>query len=225
LREKWIRVDLLSSTLAITMTLSVGNTHDGPSNRSSSIAPSMVAFSLIAGNAGLLFKRGLHPNLETAVGVLWIASDYALRQKNEHPIAAPRLNAAGVILGSLLLSASGIHAHPIDWHRVRTPLGYIPASLTVGFQKELRTAGSRMEGSRRRVVRMCGTVVGRPFTMAALMNAYGVVELARSAIALDDRVLLFISTAYAVATLALPFLDRRNGLSQVQRDSNSEVTA
>ena len=44
-------------------------------------APSIVAFSLIAGNVGLLCKHGVHPNLETAVGFLWIASDYALPQK------------------------------------------------------------------------------------------------------------------------------------------------
>ena len=110
-------------------------------------APSVVAFSLIAGNVGLLLRRGLHPNLETAVGFLWIASDYALRQKNRHPVAAPRINAAGVILGSLLLSASGLHPHHIDWYRVRTPLGYVPAAAIVGFQKELREAGVRLSAS------------------------------------------------------------------------------
>jgi len=73
-------------------------------------APAVVAFSLIAGNVGLLCRRGLHPNLETAVGFLWIVSDYALRQKQQHPVAAPRINAAGVILGSLCLSASGLHS-------------------------------------------------------------------------------------------------------------------
>jgi hypothetical protein len=207
------------------MTLRNRNTYPGLGNRSSSIAPSLVAFSLIAGNAGLLLKRGLHPNLETAVGFLWIASDYALRQRNTHPVAAPRLNAAGVILGGLLLSASGIHSQSTDWHRVRTPLGYIPAALTVGFQKELQMVSVRLASSRWRIVRMCSAIVGRPFAIAALMNAYGVVELARSAIALDDRVLLLISMGYAVATMTLPFLDMDNHVLQVQRGTTSESTA
>lgn len=175
--------------------------------RLAAVAPTIVAFSLIAGNVGLLCKQGLHPNLETAVGFLWIASDYALRQKNQHPVAAPRLNASGVILGSLCLSASGIHPHAIDWHRVRTPLGYIPAAAIIGFQKELRAAGDALVGSSFRFAKVCGAILERPYTLAAVMNAYGVLELARSAIGVGDEGLLAISAAYGVATLALPFLD------------------
>jgi hypothetical protein len=170
-------------------------------------APGVVAFSLIAGNVGLLCRRGLHPNLETAVGFLWIAADYALRQKEQHPVAAPRINAAGVILGSLVLSASGIHPHYIDWPRVRTPFGYIPAAAAIGFQKELRRAGARLSVSPHLIARACGAVIGRPYTIAAVMNAYGVIELARSAIGVHDNGLLAISAAYGIATLALPLLD------------------
>jgi hypothetical protein len=172
-------------------------------------APTVVAFSLIAGNVGLLCRRGLHPNLETAVGFLWIASDYALRQKQQHPVAAPRINAAGVILGSLCLSASGIHPLYVDWHRVRAPLGYVPAAAIIGFQKELRDAGGRYGESARRFTRGCGTILAYPYTLAAVINAYGVIELARSAIAIHDHGLLVISAAYGIATLALPFLDDR----------------
>lgn len=172
-------------------------------------APTVVAFSLIAGNAGLLCKRGLHPNLETAVGFLWIVSDYALRQKRRHPVAAPRFNAAGVILGSLCLAASGLLLQPISWSRVRTPLGYIPAAACVGFQKELRLAGVSCYASARLAAKACGAILLRPFTLSAVMNAYGVVELARSAIAVDDHALLAISAAYGLATLALPLLDDR----------------
>ena len=172
-------------------------------------APTIVALSLIAGNVGLLFRRGLHPNLETAVGFLWIASDYALRQKHRHPVAAPRINAAGVILGSLCLSASGLHPHAIDWYRVRTPLGYIPAAATIGFQKELRVAGSRLSASAHPFTKVCAAILARPYTLAAAMNAYGVIELARSAIGIHDHGLLAISAAYGVATLALPLLDDR----------------
>jgi hypothetical protein len=170
-------------------------------------APTVVAFSLIAGNVGLLCRRGLHPNLETAVGFLWIASDYALRQKQQHPVAAPRINAAGVILGSLCLAASGLHPHYVDWHRVRTPLGYIPAAAIIGFQKELRDAGVRFSASVLLFARVCGTILARPYTLAAVMNAYGVAELARSAIGIHDQGLLAISAAYGIATLALPLLD------------------
>jgi hypothetical protein len=177
--------------------------------RLTAIAPSVVAFSLIAGNLGLLLKRGLHPNLETAVGFLWIASDYALRQKNRHPIAAPRLNAAGVILGSLCLSASGLHPGHIDWYRVRTPLGYIPAAAFVGLQKELRAAGVGCSESARSLIRLCGAILKRPFALAAATNAYGVIELARSALAIGDHGLLAISFCYGVATVALPLLDNR----------------
>jgi hypothetical protein len=175
--------------------------------RMAAAAPTVVALSLIAGNMGLLFRRGLHPNLETAVGFLWIASDYALRQKHKHPVAAPRINAAGVILGSLCLSASGLHPGFIDWYRVRTPLGYIPAAATIGFQKELRNAGTRLCESVRLFTRVCGIILARPYTLAAAMNAYGVIELSRSAIAMRDHGLLAISLAYGVATLALPLLD------------------
>lgn len=170
-------------------------------------APIVVAVSLMSGNIVLMGRRGLHPNLETAVGFLWIASDYALRQKTRHPVAAPRLNAAGVILGSLLLSASGIHAHFIDWARVRTPLGYIPASGIIGFQKELRNAGAKLSGSRHLFLRMCGRIAQCPYTLAAIVNAYGVAELARSALNIHDTGLLGISAAYGLATIALPWLD------------------
>lgn len=171
-------------------------------------APSVVALSLIAGNVGLLVRRGIHPNLETAVGLLWIASDYALRQKHRHPVAAPRLNAAGVILGSLLLSASGIHAGAMDWHRIRTPLGYIPASLVVGFQHELRHAGHRLlAATPPRAGWALGQILQRPYTVAACLNAYGVLELFTSALTVHDHGLLLISAAYGLATLALPLLD------------------
>jgi len=172
-------------------------------------APTVVAFSLIAGNVGLLFRRGLHPNLETAVGFLWIASDYALRQKQQHPVAAPRINAAGVILGSLCLSASGLHPLYIDWYRVRTPLGYVPAAAIIGFQKELRDAGARFSESASLITKVCAAILARPYTLAAVMNAYGVLELARSAMGIHDHALLAISAAYGVATLALPLLDAR----------------
>jgi hypothetical protein len=171
-------------------------------------APTIVAVSLILGNIGLLSKRGLHPNLETVVGFLWIASDYALRQKPRHPVAAPRLNAAGVILGSLLLSASGIHPHFIDWSRVRTPLGYVPAAATIGFQKELRIAGTKLTASPSFFGRLLGAIARYPYTLAAVMNAYGVIELGQSAVHSSDNLLLAISAAYGLATLALPLLDR-----------------
>jgi hypothetical protein len=170
-------------------------------------APTVVAFSLIAGNVGLLCRRGLHPNLETVVGFLWIASDYALRQKDRHPISAPRFNAVGVILGSLLLSASGVHSNYVDWYRFRTPLGYVPAAATIGFQKELRDAGARLSTSQHLWARVWGIVPSHPYTIAAVMNAYGVIELARSAFGAHDRGLLAISAAYGIATLFLPLLD------------------
>ena len=176
-------------------------------NRITAVAPIVVALSLITGNVGLLCRRGLHPNLETAVGFLWIASDYALRQKERHPVAAPRLNAAGVILGSLLLAASGVHSNYIDWHRVQTTLGYVPAAAAIGFQKELRDVGCRLVASPHLLTRVWGAIARHPYTIAALMNAYGVIELARSAFEAHDRELLAISAAYGLATIVLPFLD------------------
>jgi hypothetical protein len=41
------------------------------------------------------------------------------------------------------------------------------------------------------------------------MYAYGVIELARSAIGIHNHGLPVISATYGVATLALPFLDDR----------------
>jgi len=170
------------------------------------VAPVVTAIGFILGNIGLLAKRGLHPNLETAVGFLWIASDYALRQKSTHPVAAPRLNGAGIIAGSILLSLSGIHTNGIDWPRVRSPLGYIPAAAIVGFQREIRKVAV-MAASGNAIVRACGRITRHPYTMAALINSYGVVELASSALHRQDRGLLEICAAYAVATVFLPFLD------------------
>lgn len=171
------------------------------------VAPTVTAVSLMAGNAGLLLRRGLHPNLETAVGFLWIASDYALRQKPRHPVAAPRINAAGVILGSLLLSASGFHAGYIDWNRVRTPLGYIPGSAVVGFQNELRGFGQRLATSRFGAAKFLGAVLRRPYALSALLCSYGVMELMKSALHLHDTGLVAISAAYAVGVLFLSLLD------------------
>src|ERR1700761_2423724 len=135
------------------------------------VAPIVTAFSLIAGNVGLMLRRGLHPNLETAVGVLWIASDYALRQKSRFPVAAPRLNAAGIIAGGLLLSLSGIHANWIDWPRVRAPLGYIPAAAVVGFQKEIRTFGHGLAPSANPLVKGFAKITRFPYTVAAAINS------------------------------------------------------
>lgn len=194
-------------------------------NRLAAAAPAIVAYSLIAGNVGLLLKHGLHPNLETAVGFLWIASDYALRQKNRHPVAAPRLNSVGVILGSLCLSASGLHPHFIDWYRIRAPLGYIPAAAVIGFQKELRAAGAALLVSASPLAKLCGAILARPYTLAAGLNAYGVVELARSAIAVGDGGLLAISIAYGIATVVLPFLDDRRYEQSAGLDSRLEALA
>jgi hypothetical protein len=170
-------------------------------------APAVTAISLMAGNTGLLLRRGLHPNLETAVGFLWIASDYALRQKSRHPIAAPRINAAGITLGSLLLSASGFHVGHIDWNRIRTPLGYIPGAAVVGFQNELRRLGRHLRASRFSMPRSCGVVLRHPYALSALLCSYGVVELMKSALYGHDMGLLAISAAYGLGILFLSMLD------------------
>lgn len=177
----------------------------------------------MAGNTGLLLRRGLHPNLETAVGFLWIASDYALRQKNRHPIAAPRINAAGVILGSLLLAASGLHAGGIDWNRVRTPLGYIPAATIVGFQNELRRLGQRLAASRHGIAKFAGTVLRHPYALSALACSYGVVELMKSALHIHDAGLVAISAAYAIGTMFLSLLDYGRTGSKLDYASNPSV--
>jgi hypothetical protein len=170
-------------------------------------APVVTAFALIAGNVGLMIKRGLHPNLETAVGFLWIASDYALRQKARYPVLAPRLNAAGVVAGSLLLSFTGIHGNTIDWPRVRTPLGYIPAAAVVGFQQEIREVGARLCASQNRWSKRLGTILQHPYCIAAAINSYGVTELAESAFRRNDMYLIAISTAYGIATIFLALFD------------------
>lgn len=178
----------------------------------------------MAGNAGLLLRRGVHPNLETAVGFLWIASDYALRQKTRHPIAAPRLNAAGVILGSLLLSASGFHAGNVDWNRVRTPLGYIPAALIVGFQNELRRLGERLSASSSRIAKCFGAALRHPYALSALLSAYGVTELMKSALHAHDRGLVAISAAYGVGTLFLSLLDYGRSDGKLDYASDKPIT-
>jgi hypothetical protein len=152
-------------------------------------------------------RRGLHPNLVTAVGLLWIASDYALRQKSRHPVAAPRINAAGLTLGCLLLSASGFQAGYIDWNRVRTPLGYIPAAAVVGFQNELRRLGQHLTESRLGIVKFAGSVLKHPYALSALMCSYSIVELVKSALHAHDAGLVVISAAYAFGTLFLSLLD------------------
>lgn len=178
----------------------------------------------MTGNAGLLLRRGLHPNLETAVGFLWIASDYALRQKSRHPIAAPRLNAAGVILGSLLLSASGLHVGNIDWNRVRTPLGYIPAALIVGFQNELRRLGQHLSASRSSIAKFVGTALRHPYALSALLSAYGVTELMKSATHAHDHGLIAISAAYGIGTLFLSLLDYGRSDGKLDYASDKPIT-
>ena len=170
-------------------------------------APTFVAFCFIAGNIGLIVRHGIHPNLETAVGLLWIAGSYALHFRHHHPVLAPRLNSAGIALGSVCLALSGIHPNFIDWHRVRTPLGYIPAAALVGFQHELRQAGHRLAASTHLLARVCGAILTRPFALSAAINAYAVVELALSAITTHDPGLLAIAASYGVASLAMPLLD------------------
>lgn len=193
-------------------------------NRVIRAAPTVTAISLMAGNTGLLLRRGLHPNLETAVGFLWIASDYALRQKSRHPVAAPRINAAGVILGSLLLSASGLHAGYIDWNRVRTPLGYIPGAAAVGFQNELRRFGQHLEASRFGIARFFGAIFRHPYALSALLCSYGVVELMKSALHAHDAGLVAISAAYALGTVFLSLLDYGREDGKLDYASGAPVT-
>jgi len=188
------------------------------------VAPTVTAISLMAGNTGLLLRRGLHPNLDTAVGFLWIASDYALRQKSRHPVAAPRINAAGVILGSLLLSASGFHGGYIDWNRVRTPLGYIPAAAVVGFQNELRRLGKRLTTSRSGVAQFLGAVLKHPYALSALLCSYGVLELMKSALHAHDAGLVAISSAYGVGALFLSLLDYGQSGGKLDEASNASTT-
>ena len=188
-----------------------------------SAAPIVTAISLMAGNAGLLLRRGLHPNLETAVGFLWIASDYALRQKNRHPVAAPRINAAGVVLGSLLLSASGFHVGYIDWNRVRTPLGYIPGAAAVGFQNELRRFGQRLTASRFGTAKFLGAVLRHPYALSALLCSYGVMELMKSALHAHDTGLVAISAAYGVGVLFLSLLDYGRAGAKLDYASDASV--
>jgi hypothetical protein len=178
----------------------------------------------MAGNAGLLLRRGLHPNLETAVGFLWIASDYALRQKSRHPVAAPRVNAAGVILGSLLLSASGFHVGYVDWNRVKTPLGYIPAAATVGFQNELRRFGDHLTASPFGIAKFLGVALRHPYVLSALLCSYGVLELMKSALHAHDLGLVAISTAYGAGTLFLSLLDHGQTGRKLEDASNISVT-
>lgn len=186
-------------------------------------APTVTAISLMAGNAGLLLRRGLHPNLETAVGFLWIASDYALRQKPRHPVAAPRINAAGIALGSLLLSASGFHMGYIDWNRVRTPLGYIPGAAAVGFQNELRRFGQRLTASRSGTAKFFGAVLRRPYALSALLCSYGVLELMKSALHAHDTGLVVISAAYGVGVLFLSLLDYGRAGGKLDYASDASV--
>jgi hypothetical protein len=178
----------------------------------------------MAGNAGLLLRRGIHPNLETMVGFLWIASDYALRQKNRHPIAAPRINAAGIILGSLLLSVSGIHVGYVDWNRVRTSLGYIPGSAIVGFQNELRRFGQHLTASRFGIAKSLGTILRHPYALSAFLCSYGVVELMKSALHAHDTGLVAISTAYGIGILFLSFLDYGRQGAKLDCASNTSDT-
>ena len=176
-------------------------------HRLGTAAPTFVAFCFIVGNIGLIVRHGIHPNLETAVGLLWIAGSYALHFRHQHPVLAPRLNAAGIALGSVCLALSGIHPNFIDWHRVRTPLGYIPAATLVGFQHELRLTGQRLAASALLPAKLLGVVLLRPFALSAAINAYAVVELSLSAIAIRDHGLLAIAAAYGIASLAMPLLD------------------
>jgi hypothetical protein len=189
-----------------------------------SIAPTVTAVSLMAGNTGLLLRRGFHPNLETAVGFLWIASDYALRQKSSYPIAAPRINAAGIILGSLLLSAGGFHVGYVDWNRVRTPLGYIPGAAVVGFQNELRRSGQRLTASCFGIAKCLRAVLRHPYALSALLCSYGVGELMKSALHAHDAGLVAISAAYGVGTLFLSLLDYGRAGGKLDRASDASAT-
>jgi hypothetical protein len=134
-------------------------------------------------------------------------------KKNRHPIAAPRINAVGITLGSVLLSASGLHGEYIDWNRVRTPLGYIPGAAVVGFQNELRRLGQHLTASPFRMGRIFGAVLRRPYALSALLCSYGVLELIKSALYAHDAGLVAIGAAYGLGTLFLSLLDygRREG--------------
>lgn len=134
------------------------------------------------------------------------------------------MNAAGVILGSLLLSASGLHAGYIDWNRVRTPLGYIPGAAAVGFQNELRRFGQHLEASRFGIARFFGAILRHPYALSALLCSYGVVELMKSALHAHDAGLVAISAAYALGTVFLSLLDYGREDGKLDYASGAPVT-
>jgi hypothetical protein len=114
----------------------------------------------------------------------------------------------GIILGSLLLSASGFHGGHIDWNRVRTPLGYIPGAAVVGFQNELRRFGQQLSVSQQQSTsRFFGAISRHPYALSALLCSYGVVELIKSALHAHDVGLVAIGGAYGMGTLFLSLLD------------------
>jgi hypothetical protein len=53
------------------------------------------------------------------------------------------------------------------------------------------------------VAKACGTILAHPYALTAAVNAYEVVDMARSAIGVRDHLL----RRYGIATTAVPLLD------------------
>src|SRR5436853_322122 len=88
-------------------------------------ASSFVCVCFTAGNVALAAKAGLHPDLDTAAGLLFIAQSISLGFTKKYPTPSFRCAGALGLLASACMSARGIDfhtGHVLDMWRVAAPM-------------------------------------------------------------------------------------------------------
>ena len=145
-------------------------------------APDIAAYGFTACSAALIAKGGVHPDLESATGFMWLISNATLKLAKKHPDLAYRLNGAGTIAGALLLSASGVHGQHTDWWKTISPiLGYGPPGCLIMFQKEIADFADKYKDSKSKLVRNCAQVLRYPIIASAIIEVCGSAGVLKSA--------------------------------------------
>lgn len=172
----------------------------------------IVSGGFTAGNVALAAKAGLHPDMDTAAGLIFTAQSMGLYFANKYPTAAFRFAGVTGLLASAFLSAKGIDKTGAitDAWRVVSPLaGFGTTAILLGLQKEIARVAEKAAASRKRLMRAFASTQKYPVVLAAGVDGIGLIGMAISAFHNQDSETLGIVGAWILGEGGLVMSDPR----------------
>lgn len=152
-------------------------------------AATIASVCFTTGNIALAVKAGLHPDFDTAAGLLFIAHSMSLfftDEKYSDKIRNTAYRCAGAmgLLATACLSAKGIdfkEGHVLDTWRVFSPIvGFGVTSTYLLFQKEISQWAKSATASKNALKRALAFTQQYPVACAAIVDSIGIAGLTRS---------------------------------------------